>query len=122
MSTKQERMYIRIEQHGNDLCRIFKLDADPISLSKRIFSIEYKAHRLAEDYTNGEIETDQYEVAAQKLLIRLSKIIGKNNMRKVFLNGDPRGYALKLTEKASKSVKIHKDWGGYGILAPDFRE
>ena len=41
----------------------------------------------------------------------------------VFLNRDPRGYALKIKsewmEARRDSVRLHRDWGGYGILAPD---
>lgn len=43
----------------------------------------------------------------------------------VFLNGDPRGYALKIEDEWLRDrpeVRIHKDWGGYGIIAPDLSE
>ena len=46
-------------------------------------------------------------------------------MKKVFINGDPRGYALKIDDKYQDrlhKVGIHRDWGGYGIIAPDFSE
>jgi len=34
---------------------------------------------------------------------------------------DPRGYALKLDDEWTRAnaPHIHRDWGGYGILAPD---
>jgi hypothetical protein len=35
-----------------------------------------------------------------------------------FINGDPRGYSLKIKEKIYP--ELHQDWGGYGILAPEF--
>ena len=40
----------------------------------------------------------------------------------VFINRDPRGYALKIREiwMRNYSGNLHRDWGGYGILAPDF--
>ena len=34
-----------------------------------------------------------------------------------FVNGDPRGYALKL-EPGSVPFPLHEDWGRYQILAP----
>lgn len=34
-----------------------------------------------------------------------------------FVNGDPRGYALKL-EPQSVPFELHRDMGGYQILAP----
>lgn len=42
----------------------------------------------------------------------------------VFLNSDPRGYALKILSEyvAKHELSIHRDWGGYGILAPDLTE
>lgn len=39
----------------------------------------------------------------------------------VFLNRDPRGYALKIDSEyvRAHSLAIHRDWGGYGIIAPE---
>ena len=45
-----------------------------------------------------------------------------NDTSYMFLNTDARGYALKFFEDFSKNKSIHKDWGGYGLVAPDFRE
>lgn len=43
-----------------------------------------------------------------------------------FLNGDPRGYALKLdpdrhpnAKALIEAARLHRDWGGYGILSPE---
>ena len=46
------------------------------------------------------------------------------NKKVLFLNGDARGYALKIDDEYLKNnnFNIHRDWGGYGIIAPDFRE
>ena len=40
----------------------------------------------------------------------------------IFVNGDCRGYALKIDDKyiRENNIKLHCDWGGYGIIAPDF--
>lgn len=123
---KKERMYARIISHGNGLIEFFNLPIqDPIALSKKLFRLENKAHDLAIRYTNGLMETNKYETEANKILVSLSKIIGKNNMKKVFINGDPRGYALKIDDKYQDrlyKVGIYRDWGGYGIIAPDFSE
>lgn len=123
---KKERMYARIISHGNGLIEFFNLPMqDPISLSKKLFKLENKAHSIAIRYANGIMQTDEYGKEANKILVSLSKIIGRNNMKKVFINGDPRGYALKIDDKYRDrlhSVGIHRDWGGYGIIAPDFSE
>ena len=42
-----------------------------------------------------------------------------------FLNGDARGYALKIDNEKPEgkglieAVKLRTDWGGYGILSPE---
>lgn len=55
----------------------------------------------------------------------------------IFVNRDPRGYALKIDEAwvreysnnnpppsaANHAVcRLHRDWGGYGIIAPDLTD
>lgn len=42
----------------------------------------------------------------------------------IFVNCDPRGYALKIPNEYVRGheLDIHKDWGGYGIIAPDLTE
>lgn len=42
----------------------------------------------------------------------------------VFVNSDPRGYALKIENDWMRAHggNLHRDMGGYGILAPDFSE
>lgn len=41
--------------------------------------------------------------------------------KKLFVNRDPRGYALKLKLATNESYQlgIYTDWGGYGILCPE---
>ena len=38
----------------------------------------------------------------------------------IFLNLDPRGYALKIDDQDARALDIYKDWGGYGIICPEF--
>lgn len=42
----------------------------------------------------------------------------------VFVNRDPRGYALKISDEwmQQHNATLHRDWGGYGIIAPDLSE
>ena len=114
---KKQIMYNKIQKHGDNLKTIFKLDVDSVKLCKKLFRLENKAHRLAEDYCNGI--TDNIESETIKIINKVKKILNTNE---VFFNGDARGYALKLCDQFSKDKNIHKDWGGYGIIAPDFRE
>ena len=38
-----------------------------------------------------------------------------------FINGDCRGYALKIKDQyvRENNLKIQTDFGGYGLIAPD---
>ena len=109
----------RIKKHGDNLKAIFNLDIDSIKLCKQLFRLENKAHKLALDYCNGAL-TD-IEKQSNSILDKVAKIL-KTNTFNMFLNTDARGYALKFFEDFSKDKPIHKDWGGYGLIAPDFRD
>ena len=115
---KKQIMYNKIQKHGDNLKAIFNLDIDSVKLCKQLLRLENKAHKLATDHCNGDFNGD-IEKESEKILSKVAKIL---NTSEVFLNGDPRGYALKLCDQFSKDKNIHKDWGGYGIVAPDFRE
>jgi len=48
-----------------------------------------------------------------------------NNVKGLYFNSDPRGYSIKIDDSVNrklrnKGVNLYSDWGGYGILAPDF--
>tara|TARA_R100001163_G_C4965208_1_gene127391 strand:- start:14 stop:385 length:372 start_codon:yes stop_codon:yes gene_type:complete len=110
----------RIKKHGDNLKAIFNLDIDSIKLCKQLFRLENKAHQLATDYCNGDFKGDITK-ESEKILSKVARILNTNTCN-MFLNTDARGYALKFFEDFSKNKPIHKDWGGYGIIAPDFRE
>lgn len=122
---KRDRMNEQILNHGTDLQRIFSINtiaAD--ALARKVHRIEVKAHKLAEDYCNGLIEPDDwYEVKEKQVLKGLDRLLGFTAKGiPVIVNGDPRGYALKIDDEyvRAHSLKIHRDMGGYGILAPEF--
>ena len=124
---KKQIMYDRINAHGQQLKNIFKLDPniDPVKLCKQLFRLENKAHRLAEDGCNGVIYDT--EPQAEEILKKVCKILNISyEADRVFFNDDPRGYSLKFTTRYSRylrscNINIYQDWGGYGIIAPDFR-
>lgn len=123
MNKKENDKYIvykRIKEHGGNLKALFNLDIDSVKLSKQLFRLENKAHKLATDYCNGDFQGD-IEKESDKILSRVACILNTNTFN-MFLNLDARGYALKFFEDFSKDKPLHKDWGGYGIIAPDFRE
>ena len=125
MSTKHDRMHEQILEHGLKLNRLFRLNRpDPMTLCRQVHRLEVKAHRLAEDDCNGLIESEEKgerkENAILKSLNRILNFQAQNIP--VFFNGDPRGYALKIKPEWMKkhNADLHCDWGGYGIIAPDF--
>lgn len=94
---------------------------------KKLLRIENQMHRLSERECNGEIEDDQSqrlwgnaEKKIKELLPRLKDFGGS------FFNGDPRGYSLKIKEDVREKIhadtgfNMYSDFGGYGILAPEF--
>ena len=121
---KKEILYSRITKHGQDLKAVFNLDRDidPVKLCKRLLRLETKAHKLAVDFCNGVIDQLEWDKKADQILTKVEAIL--KNKKVLFLNGDARGYALKIDDEYLKNnnFNIHRDWGGYGIIAPDFRE
>jgi hypothetical protein len=88
-----------------------------LKIYEKLNRLERKCNRLQTWNCNtGEDTTKQDEQilkAVQKLL---------PNVQGIFINGDPRGYSIKIKESEVKSlpVSLYTDWGGYGILAPEF--
>jgi len=142
MKSKRERMYQAIETHGANLNVIFKTNLDNITLCKKLFRLEKKVHHvttcLCNTNTLDRLELNRFtgydvkqateeerDIFFDKILKSLDKILNfKRNGVPVFINHDPRGYALKIKDGyvTEHNLKIYKDWGGYGILAPDFNE
>lgn len=122
---KHDRMYEQIRKHGENLNQVFGLNEDPVKLAKKLHSLEVKAHKLATDYCNGEnnVTTENWEDLTDVILAKVDKVLNfKAQNIPVYVNGDARGYALKIKNEYVHfhNLTIYKDWGGYGILAPDF--
>ena len=120
---KKEKMYQQIDEHGQRLNNLFNTNLDNVALCKRLFRLENRTHRLAEDYCNGHIDHTQYEETSDILLEEVALTLGTDESN-IFINGDPRGYAIKFTTEFTNNniQNMWRDWGGYGIVAPDFRE
>jgi hypothetical protein len=137
---KKERMYQQIEKHGNDLNNIFGLNEDPIKLAKKLHALEVKAHHAAtcllntntlnllelNRFTGYDVKQATEEEQGKffgKILDKVDKLLNFRAQNiPVFINYDARGYTLKIKSEyvANLTERIEKDWGGYGILAPDF--
>jgi hypothetical protein len=119
----RETMYDRIRKHGENLNKIFNTGIDPVVLCKKLRRIELKAHKLSEDYCNGYITGSTWEVETDKIKKQLDTILhNRGKDISVSVNGDPRGYSLKISDDyiRDNNVSIYRDMGGYGIIAPDF--
>lgn len=119
-----------IENHGENLLRIFPnaTERDPVKLCKKLRKLEREGAALGLRLCNGpefesEGEADEIEDA---ILARCNALLGNEaGAVPIFLNRDPRGYALKVSDGwqrervAAGKPYLYGDWGGYGILAPD---
>lgn len=114
--TKKDKLYQDIERHGQALIEYFKLpQVDRRLLCKQLFRLENKMTRASEGYCNGVIEEKELDKVEAAVLKNLKKILG--TVEGIKINLDPRGYALKID---TPTDFYYRDWGGYGIIAPDF--
>ena len=120
--TKQVIMYDRIRDHGENLQAIFGLeDVEAVVLSKKLLRLESRMGLLYEGYCNGTIEYHEVEEREAEVRKSLIKLLGRDNVEKLIVfNRDPRGHALKIRSEFASDMRIHRDMGGYGILAPTF--
>ncbi len=123
MSQNQKsKMYAQIEQHGKNLNFIFNTGLEPVKLCKKLRTLEAKAHKVAVDYCNGDngVTSENIGRFTEPIFKQVNKIL--NPPFNISFNGDARGYALKISDKimSKYNLNLYKDWGGYGILAPEF--
>jgi hypothetical protein len=91
--------------------------ADAGAMLQKLRRLEMATHRAATDFCNGAMPQDLWEQTKDRARARTAAIFGGKLPPTFFVNGDPRGYALKL-ETAPAGMET--DWGRNGILAPDF--
>ena len=119
-ANKKELLYSRITKHGQDLKRLFNLDhtTDPVKLCKKLLRLETKAHRLATNFCNGDIDQIEFDTQGDKILTKVETIL--NNKKVLLLNGDARGYALKIDDDFIRvnNLSIFRDWGGQSRASP----
>lgn len=125
-TSARSRMQERIDQHGRQLLKIFRraTDRDPDSLCRRLRRLEATAAAIGLQWCNGpEMAEGESERRTEAVLAKVRQLLG-NTRIPIFVNLDPRGYALKIRSEyvAEKNLAIHRDWGGCGILAPDLRD
>lgn len=125
-----------IEAHGKVLQEIFPRSRglDPLELMQKLRRLEVRGHALGIRHCNGPaFKPGEYEKLENCILARVDQLLGCSKVP-VFLNDDPRGYALKVDSKLTQAINdkrrkskkqrasLHQDFGGYGIICPDFTE
>lgn len=128
MSLKERRK--RINKHIEQLRAVFPAlcDRTEDEIQGLLADKERRAHRAAERLCNGSsYGDDAYERDVEPIKAELRRLLGLDETKiRVFVNGDPRGYALKIDDADiralyEKGVNFdQRDWGGYGIIWPDF--
>lgn len=132
MKHKRPSKEIRIIEHGNNLLAIFPnaTEKDPGTLCRKLRRLEAKAARIALQLCNGpEFEGgyDEVDRLFDNILAKVDKLLGNPTYEQprvpIFINQDPREYALKIRDEWMKkhNPKLAKDWGGYGLLAPEIK-
>jgi len=150
MSTKKQRQAEQIKAHGENLLAIFPnaTERDPIALCKKLRRMEAKAQAIALRLCNGPEFPggfDEVDALTGAILENVNAILGNTgkNPVPVFVNRDPRGYALKIEDawmierreqwdrqiakQGKKAIgpsywallRFHRDLGGNGIIAPE---
>ena len=114
-----------IRAHGLKLLAIFPaVEIDPLKLCRKLHRIEREAHRYAERLCTEDVSEAEQDAKEESIMRRVLALLGdpekkRSATRAVFLNRDPRGYALKIDSEIARDLDIPKDWGGYGLLAPE---
>lgn len=98
-----------------------------LSIWRKLRPIEKQAHDAATAQCNGETYNGQpwrtedgWEIFKGYITNRVRLAFGGVLPEGFFINGDARGYALKLDpDSCVIPAGMHKDWGGNGILAAE---
>lgn len=131
---------VRIISHGNKLLAIFpkSTERDPGTLCRKLRRLEAKAAKIALQLCNGpEFAEGEADRLLDAILAKVNELLGNHRYRDamkmpaserdaivpVFINRDPRGYALKISDEwmTANDAKLEKDMGGYGLLAPEIK-
>lgn len=79
--------------------------------------------RESEKIIPYELTEDEEDRIFDRLERRVKRVFGGVLPAGFFFNHDPRGYALKIKQEFNETGSnrtFTTDWGGYGLLAPDF--
>lgn len=130
--TKKDRRQQELLRHYAMLERLASwLGINPVKSGKlysnKLRQLEAEARSLATHYCNGTggIDSDNWDEKTEPILNAIKELFGGKEIPGLFVNGDARGYALKISDETvarlslRDRVGITTDWGGYGILSPE---
>lgn len=110
-----------------NLARHLGQEKDGDKIYRALRRLEVGLHRSATNACNGDLPMYMWSQKERYAKKRVKEIFGAE-VPGFFVNGDPRGYALKIDDKIERTVLypagiyLHRDWGGYAILAPEPEE
>ena len=91
---------------------------------QRLDVLDKTLHRHATMACNvplSETQTRHHERFELEAIAEVETMLPKLK-GKIFVNGDPRGFALKIHDEHRGDLiyesGVHRDWGGYGCLSP----
>lgn len=112
------------QTHIKDLCEAeLCLDLSIKHDLKALFSIEKRGHALALEHCNFGVSDERIDQFKKEITKELKAILPNLVKAKAIqLNFDARGYFLKIDDEYVREhkLRIERDWGGYGIICPDF--
>lgn len=104
--------------------------AGDVQALRRLALIEQKLHKWAEDACSVQLDerTERRRETMRREMLDEVRVMLPLVSLAVMLNGDPRGWALKLDDEklgdfydhdVPASERLARDWGGYFLLSPD---
>jgi hypothetical protein len=121
MTKKQHEMILK---HGAKLLKLYPecVEQDAVKLCKKLRILENQAGAIALRLCNGPEYPggyDEVDKRCETILAKVRAILGDGPA--IFINRDPRGYALKIKDAHEQKLDIEQDWGGHGIIAPELK-
>ena len=114
--------------HGKMLLDLYPeaTEKNPAKLFRLLRVMETRANNFAVDRCNGipqSMTEEEEDAKVSGILLKVRNLLGKTGPA-IFFNTDCRGYSLKIDpeemERFNVTRDFHRDWGGHGIIAPDF--
>lgn len=121
---ERERVAESRKAHHKALESLATIKVDGLKVWRKLRELERDANAVATARCNGQaylgrecLTDEQWETYCKSIEYAVGKLFGIVPAG-FFVNGDPRGYALKI-ESDTLPAGLHRDWGNYGILAPE---